>query len=361
MSPRVSVVMAVYNNVRELSRTMGSVLGQRFADYEVVVVDDGSTDGSGALLDEYAARDSRIRVLHQENQGLAPALHAGCLAARGELVARQDGDDVSAPTRLGRQVEYLDARPEVVLCGTWSWFVHPVEGPAAAWQVPDDPSLLRRLLERGSNPLAHGSVMFRRAVYLAEGVGYRFPRSCQDLDLWLRLSTFGQLGCLPSVEYLYTLNPDGVSFGYTQSRPPLVELCLRLHRERRRFGHEVSDFAAEIDRIYAAHPPGVSAEDRRQVATYARGIEALRAGRWAAFARHMRESARGSGPFAEKAWRRLALAWAAPVLRWLYVLRVWRSADRYYRFLPEHTPWPEYARGALEPVTRHSVGDLNGQ
>jgi glycosyltransferase involved in cell wall biosynthesis len=324
---------------------MDSILGQTWDDLEVVVVDDGSTDGSGELLDRYAARDARVRVIHQENRGLGPALDAGCLAACGDLIARQDGDDVSAPTRIARQVEYLRTHPDAVLCGTWTWFVHPVEGPTASWEVPDDPALLRRFLERGSNPLVHGSVMFRRSAYLREGQGYRFRRDCEDYDLWLRLSAFGEVGCLPSVEYLYTVNPDGVSFGYTESRALVSELCLRLHRERRRMGREISDHKAEIQRIYARHEPGVGEEHRRTAAVYARGIDALRAGRWAAFTEHMLEAREGGGPFAMKARVRLALAWAGPLLRILYAVRTRGSAERYFRYLAENTPLPSYAAG----------------
>lgn len=342
-APQVSVVMSVYNGALDLPRSLGSILQQSFEDFELIAVDDGSTDGSGDILDAHAARDSRIQVIHQDNRGLGPALHAACLRARGELLARHDSDDLSAPTRLARQVEYLRARPDVALCGTWAWFVHPLDGPVAAWEVPDDAPLLREFMERGRNPLVHGSVMLRRSVYLREGVGYRFKRDGEDFDLWLRLIGLGDLGCVPSVEYLYSLNPHGLSFGFQSSRREVYELCLRLHRERRDLGREVTDFQEETARIYAARGVQSTERGRRTVIAYAQGIDALRAGRWSAFADRMREAARGEGLFADKARRRVRLAWAAPVLRALYDLRVRRSPERFYRYLPPGTPLPPYA------------------
>src|SRR5262245_12696845 len=105
MSPNcdVSVVMSVYNGASSLSVTMNSVLSQAGVDLEFVIVNDGSTDGTGEILDDYALSDSRVRVIHQKNTGLTGALILGCAAATGEFIARQDVGDTSLPGRLAFQ------------------------------------------------------------------------------------------------------------------------------------------------------------------------------------------------------------------------------------------------------------------
>ena len=106
-SPLVSVVMSVFNGGDYLQTALESVLDQEGVDFEFVVVDDGSTDGSAAKLAEIARRDARVRVIRQENAGLTRALMRGCSEARGDFVARQDGDDLSCAGRLARQARVL--------------------------------------------------------------------------------------------------------------------------------------------------------------------------------------------------------------------------------------------------------------
>jgi glycosyltransferase involved in cell wall biosynthesis len=171
VKPLVSVVMSVYNNAGDVGRALDSLLAQTYPNLEIVVVNDGSRDGSGDVLEAYAARDPRVRVFHQENAGLGPAVNRAMREARGVYLARHDADDASAPTRIERQVEYMEARPDVVLCGTWIRFVDPEGRPVATMEVPDDEALLRRMMEQGSNPLMHGSVMMRPEALEGGGGG----------------------------------------------------------------------------------------------------------------------------------------------------------------------------------------------
>lgn len=341
--PRVSVIISVYNNYRELPRAMRSLFYQTFQDFEVIAVDDGSIDGSGELLDGYAAQDPRVRVIHQENTGLGPALHRACLAAQGEYLARQDADDVSAPTRLERQVEYMDRHGYVVVCGTWAWIMDAKKGPVYAWEVPDDSQLLLNILESGSNPLIHGSVLIRKSAYDKEGQGYRLRGISEDYDLWLRLSNFGRLGSLRSVEYLYWVSVTGISYGSILSRGKTGALCLRLHKERQKFGREVTDWRQQEEVVLASLPHEDDPILRQTAASYARGVEALRAGQWSDFRKHMALVAGGQGPFAAKARWRLRLVWMAPLLRWLYRRQDAKGAWRFVRHLDPDTPLPAYA------------------
>jgi glycosyltransferase involved in cell wall biosynthesis len=109
--PAISVAMSVYNNAAFLDQAVESILGQSLSDFEFLIVDDGSNDGSSAILDGYAARDSRIRIIRQENRGLIASLNRLLSEARAPLIARMDGDDISLPERFERQVAFLDVNP----------------------------------------------------------------------------------------------------------------------------------------------------------------------------------------------------------------------------------------------------------
>src|SRR5690242_17856980 len=111
----ISVVMSAYNHAHFLREAVESVLAQEGVSFEFIVINDGSTDDSGRILEEYAARDPRMRVVHQVNQGLTRSLITGCAQAHGRYIARQDSDDISFPGRLHRLARELDACPQVVM------------------------------------------------------------------------------------------------------------------------------------------------------------------------------------------------------------------------------------------------------
>src|SRR5262249_7347389 len=123
--PEVSVVVGVYDGERYLRESLSSVLVQAGVSLELVVVDDGSTDATSSILNEFARRDNRLHVIQQENQGLTRALQRGCAAARGEFIARQDADDFSWPGRLRAQVGLFRADSRLVLAWSRSRIVGP--------------------------------------------------------------------------------------------------------------------------------------------------------------------------------------------------------------------------------------------
>ena len=201
-SPMVTVLMPVYDGGCFLSPAVDSVLGQGFRDFEFVIVDDGSTDGSARLLASLG--DPRVRVLSQTNGGMSSALNAGLRAARGELVARMDQDDLALPGRLQQQVDFLRHHPDVALVGTR--FV-TLDEAGATGEVADvllGPDELRRDLFVRC-PLAHGTVMARRAVLDALGGydGSKWP--AEDYDLWHRLMQSHRAANLPEVLYAYRI------------------------------------------------------------------------------------------------------------------------------------------------------------
>lgn len=204
-NPEVSVVMGVYNSVESLKRTIDSILSQEHVNLEFIIVNDGSTDDTKEILDEYASRDPRLRIIHQENAGLTQALIRGCAEAEGEFIARQDaGGDVSYPGRLNHQVRQLREHPHAVLTSCGTHYVDPEYETLYKVQLTEqelNQGLHQRTLSKLKGPSHHGSVMLRRSIYEKAG-GYRAEfRVAQDLDLWIRMSEQGL--CLTSEEILY--------------------------------------------------------------------------------------------------------------------------------------------------------------
>jgi glycosyltransferase involved in cell wall biosynthesis len=236
--PPVSVVMSVYNGAATLAATLDSVLSQQGVAFEFVVIDDGSTDGSGVLLDDFARRDKRLRVIHQENRGLTRALIQGCAAARGQFIARQDAGDLSLPGRLARQFALLESNPEEVMTSCGTRFLGPGgEFLYADFQQGDELHVALEQSDRRQlrGPSSHPSVMFRRATYQAVG-GYRPEfRVAQDLDLWMRLVEQGHCGATPEVLYEAVWQAGSISHLRREQQVLATEAILEC-RERRRRG-----------------------------------------------------------------------------------------------------------------------------
>lgn len=206
-APRVSVVMSVYNDGTRVERALDGILEQDFEDFEVIVVDDGSTDQTSIVLEQYRQRDGRIRVITQENTGLTRALIRGCESAEGEFIARHDADDCSSPKRLSTQVEMLDSDSRVGFVSCATQFVGPGWEPLDVVRPSVGPEVAtQKLLNERIGPPAHGSVMFRRSLYEAVG-GYRAEFYFgQDSDLWLRMAE--RLLIAYSTDILYTACRD---------------------------------------------------------------------------------------------------------------------------------------------------------
>ncbi|BCG46060.1 Glycosyl transferase, group 2 family [Citrifermentans bremense] len=189
--PAVSILMPVRNEERFLPAALRSIEAQTFTDWELVAVDDGSTDGTPRILAEAAAADPRIRVLHC-GEGLVPALNLGLNECRASLVARMDGDDVSHPRRLAAQVALLAAHPEIGLAAC-SFRHFPRQGVGIGmagyeqWQnrlITHEEIAADLFVE---SPFVHPSVMYRRCC-VERLEGYRDRGWPEDYDLWLRLA-----------------------------------------------------------------------------------------------------------------------------------------------------------------------------
>lgn len=251
--PAVSVVMAVHDGERWLAETLASLSAQTFGDFEVVVIDDGSTDGSAAILAAAAGRDARYRIVTQPNRGLVASLNRGLDEARAPLVARIDADDVAEPERFARQVAFLSARPEVAAVGS---AIRIIDGDGRLLRLqayPSGPAAVAKAMLKGC-ALAHPAVMMRRGAVLAAG-GYREAfRHAEDYDLWLRLGESHALDNLPEPLLRYRQHGSSVSFRHRRQQA-LATFVARCCAQARRAGRPdpLRDLRGPLERGILAH------------------------------------------------------------------------------------------------------------
>jgi hypothetical protein len=197
MTPKVTVLMSVYNAEKYLHEAMDSILNQTFQDYEFIIVNDGSTDSTLGILQGY--RDPRISIINNpKNIGLTKSLNKGLKFAKGEYIARQDADDISLPGRLARQLNFMQAHPEVGGVGTWADIINPQGERLRTVQGPTNhDEICAHLLIH--NPFVHTSMFVRRQT-LGKVGGYQEElRYAQDYDLWWRLAQVGRVAVIPEV------------------------------------------------------------------------------------------------------------------------------------------------------------------
>jgi glycosyltransferase involved in cell wall biosynthesis len=233
-TPRVSVLMPVWNAIRFLRLAMDSVLRQSFESFELLVVDDGSSDGTTELLSTY--RDPRVRVVrNDERRGLVYALNAGIALARGEYVARMDGDDVSHPERLSAGVRFLDSERDVVLVGSWANVVDDKGDVLSVIRAPTDSREIHEAL-LNANTFVHSSVMFRKSAVVELG-GYQRIRpntdTAQDYHLWLRLADRYSLANIADILLDYRIHDDQISLQRLASQRACADLARQLASKRR--------------------------------------------------------------------------------------------------------------------------------
>ena len=210
-APAVSVCMPVYNCQRHVAEAVESILSQTFRDFEFLILDDGSTDGTLQILKRYAARDSRIRLISRHNKGLAPTLQELVDQARGEFLARMDGDDIAMPERFQRQVDYLRAHPECVVLGCRVWEADADGDPVGEYFTLSDHEEIDAFHFRMKGPaLIHPSVTMRRDAVMAVG-GYRNVPIAEEVDLFLRLAERGQVARLPEFLLKYRIHSTNYS------------------------------------------------------------------------------------------------------------------------------------------------------
>jgi glycosyltransferase involved in cell wall biosynthesis len=240
MTPVISVIMPVRNAARWLPEAMESVLAQQFREFEVLVIDDGSDDGTPALLADVARTESRIGVLRQPARGIIAALNLGIATARAAYIARLDADDRARPDRLARQLAFMQAHREIVLVGSAAEVIDAAGAPIGRIVPPTEPARLARRLRRG-NPFIHSSVMMRTEVVRELG-GYRRPfAAAEDYDLWLRMAEIGGIANVPQTLIAYRRHQSNLSRHQAVRQAFSVRLAQRSAMLRARDGHDPAD------------------------------------------------------------------------------------------------------------------------
>ena len=271
-SPAISVAMSVYNGERFLAPAIESVLAQTFGDFEFLILDDGSHDGTRAIIERHAAHDARIRPIVRENRGLVASLNQLLEEARAPLVARMDADDICKPERFARQIAFLAGHPDHGVVGSWS---EDIDENGQSYQVaaPEHPTTHAGFLEAVENGwplLCHPAVMYRRDLVLSVGGYHAAFRHCEDLDLWLRLASVTRLCSIPERLIRYRHYADQVSSRHATEQQ-IGAAIARLAYEERKAGKAdpTAKLAAlppldELDALFGR--PGVARQVRAAVA-----------------------------------------------------------------------------------------------
>ena len=229
--PLVSVVLASRDGERFLAESLDSLAAQSWPHVEWLLVDDGSRDATGTILERFAAQRPNARVFHTAGVGPAAARAVALAEARGEFLALQDDDDRSHPERFARQVRALLDHPEIGLLGSIADIIDENGRVAGRLPVPLTGGAIRRMLKRAP-AFVHGSVMMRRDLYRAAG-GYRAPfRAAEDYDLYLRLPAGARLANLPEPLYAWRLHP-GNSFARARADHLFFLAVARAFRDER--------------------------------------------------------------------------------------------------------------------------------
>lgn len=237
---KVTVLMPVYNTAAYLKQAIDSILAQTFTDFEFLIIDDASTDGSVDIIKAYA--DPRIQLIQKpENTGYTNSLNMGLNLAKGEYIARMDSDDISLPNRFARQVAFMDAHPEVGVCGTLVEFIGAREGIE---EKETESHRIKNILFR-TNQFCHPSIFIRTSV-LRENNLYFDPalEPAEDYAFWVRLSRVSDLRNIAERLVKYRIHPHQVSMRWSKEQSAVFD-HVRLQQVRE-LGIDYSDEEAQL-------------------------------------------------------------------------------------------------------------------
>lgn len=275
--PLVSVLMSVHNDLQYLRESVDSILNQTLGDFEFILVNDGSTDGSGDLLKDLS--DPRVKLLaNPSNIGLTASLNLGLDLARGKYLARMDADDLSEPPRLQRQVEFLEAHPQIGIVGCSRHLINEEGKTIAIAPAMEDDLAIRWKCLMG-NPFAHPTVMIRRRVLLDYALRYDPSfRTAQDYELWTRLLPCTQAANIAEPLLRYRLR-NGISRGSKSQQLANHDRIIRLAIERLLPGFELNP--TDIPQLrgryggMSVREPGMSNDDQPWTGIYLKMLDAF--------------------------------------------------------------------------------------
>jgi glycosyltransferase involved in cell wall biosynthesis len=302
-TPTISALMPVYNAARYLAEAIDSILAQTWTDFELIILNDGSTDGSGKILQRYAQQDDRIKLSSRNpggrtNRGIPKTRNELLAQASGEFIAVVDADDVSLPDRFARQLAFLRLHPDILCVGSDLNWIDQQNRPLGHCKMPQSNREIQALLLGGISMLHHPSALVRRSALLQVGGYDETMVASADLDLWLRLGEIGQLANLPETLLNHRLHSQSIT-----------------HQQQTR---QAADAHAACQRAWQRR--GIVGQFIRQPADHLHQHDFLLRCGWTGFNSGRREVARHCGvraiatqPFSVAAWKLLACSIVKPL------------------------------------------------
>lgn len=266
--PPLSVVLPVYNAARFLPSALDSILSQDFREFECVAINDGSTDQSPSILEDYRRRDARLRIVHQPNAGLVETLNRGIALSRAPLVARMDADDVCLPGRFKIQMQSFPGRDDLAVLGGQIQLIDEEGQPLRLMDYPADGEELKGLLYKGS-PVAHPAVMLRKAAVENVGLYRKAFTHGEDYDLWLRLYEAGYaIENLKTPLIGYRQHSENVSVVHRRQQGLVTLVAQCAHRVRMAgFPDPTAGLESLDEKVFDLFPAGLMAEFGDQLFT----------------------------------------------------------------------------------------------
>jgi glycosyltransferase involved in cell wall biosynthesis len=225
--------MAVYNGQQYLRAALDSILSQTLADFELILIDDGSTDGSLEILKQYQAKDPRIHLVSRPNKGLTQSLNEAIALAQGQFIARMDSDDVALPRRFEIQAQFLREHPAVAVVGGQYELIVDAGRLLTKMSVPRENQKLQALALDGYTCICHPCAMMRGSSIRQAGGYCEDFTTTQDLDLWLRLGEIGELANVDETILRYRLHSESVSEKKAKNQQEMIRLAVERARQRR--------------------------------------------------------------------------------------------------------------------------------
>ena len=271
----IDVLMPIYNAERHLEVAVRSILQQTMTDFQIICVNDGSTDGSADILARLSGEDERVKIISQQNKGLVGALNRGLAACTAPFVARMDADDIAMPDRFEKQLAFLIDNPKILAVGSSVLEIDRDDEPLGVEHFGIQHQEIEDGMMRMKTALAHPAAMIRREVFNRLG-GYRPEfEFVEDLDLWFRISEIGELANLPDVLLCYRQHAS-VSWQLGRiRRRRILELLTQAYQRR---GRSVPQYL--IKRCEATRSPAGPHKWARK---------ASRNGQWRVANKHLRQ------------------------------------------------------------------------
>ena len=276
MAIEVSVIMPVRNGEAFVELAVRSILLQSLGSFELIAIDDGSSDGTQSILAAIAAGDTRVRLLSSGGRGIVEALNLGIMHSRSELIARMDADDIALPDRLERQIQFMRSHPGLVASGSSAVAIDVYGNETGTLDVPLDHASLAARLVRG-NALIHPTMIMRKQSVVDAGLYRQASAYAEDYDLWLRLEEIGELANLAEPTLKYRMHGGQVSKTKRLQQRAAAALAIQVALRRRSGKGEGVDMTkptlfacSEFLNLRARETPPISPEEGPELANMLR-------------------------------------------------------------------------------------------